>query len=99
MARTLNAFPDGHEQSKRQRYPWSEWLNGEVWELHRGSEGDVEEGKADFTVTTKSFASAVKQATTNRKGDVRIATLEGGETVVIQFMKRDDDGSTPASDE
>lgn len=86
MAKTLTAFPDEDESQKRGRYPWNEWLNGEVWELRRGTRAQVESGDADYAVTTKSFRSAVMQATTTRKGEVRTAILDEGNRLVIQFM-------------
>lgn len=86
MAKTLAAFPDEDESVKRNRYPWDKWLDGQVWELRKGTREQVEKGDADYAVTTKSFRSAVMQATTVRKGDVRTAVLDEGNKLVIQFV-------------
>lgn len=86
MAKTLSAFPDEDESQKRGRYPWDKWLDGQVWELKKGSRTEVESGEADYAVTTKSFRSAVMQATVTRKGDVRTAVLEEGNKLVVQFV-------------
>lgn len=93
MARTLDAFPDEVESVKRARYPWNTWLDGSVWELRKGTPEQVKGGEADYSVTTKSFTSAVKQAVASRKGDVRIATMDKSGKVIVQFLPADgDDG-------
>lgn len=90
MAKTLAAFPSENESVKRNRYPWDKWLDGQVWELRKGSPDEVKAQDADFHVTPKSFESAVKQAVATREGDVRVAPLrdEQGERtgLVIQFI-------------
>lgn len=99
MARTLDAFPDEKEQVKRGRYPWDQWLDGQTWELKKGSRQEVEEGKADFAVTAKSFRSAVMQAASQRNGEARTATLDDGNVLVIEFVQKDRGDSHVLSEE
>lgn len=91
MARTLDAFPDEVESIKRARYPWDTWLDGKVWELRKGTPEQVKGGEADYSVTTKSFRSAVIQATNSRKGEVRTAIMDKGNKLVVQFVPGDGD--------
>lgn len=85
MAKLLNAFPEDKESQPRGRYPWDKWMDGRVWELHQGTREEVEAGKADFHVTTKSFTSAVKQAAKSKGGEVR--TAPDGAKLTILFIK------------
>lgn len=87
MAKTLTAFPDEDESQSRARYPWDKWLDGQVWELRHGTREQVEQDDADFSVGTKSFTSAVKQAAKPRNGDARIAYKDDKTTVIVQFVK------------
>jgi hypothetical protein len=89
MARRLDSFPED-EDAPRGRYPWGKWLNGEVWELQKGSKEQVAEGNADYAVETRSFRSAVQQATRVRKGDVKTAIRNSGTSIVIQFVPKDE---------
>lgn len=80
MAKTLATFPQD-DLARGGRYPWSKWLDGQVWHLERGTRAQVEIGEADYHVTTKSFRSAVTQATKAKikagaKGRVRTAVVE-----------------------
>lgn len=103
MAKTLAAFPSEDESQRRNRYPWDKWLDGNVWELTHGSREAVAEGDADFSVTTKSFESAVKQAVSAREGAVRLAPRRNdkGERVglVIQFLPGDETPPETPDDE
>lgn len=58
---------------KRDRYPWTDWLDGQLWELKRGE---------DFTITTAGFVSAVHHAA--RESNMRVRTKRRGDTVWIQ---------------
>ena len=95
MARKLDSFPED-EDSPRGRYPWNKWLDGGVWELTKGTKDEVSAGEADFHVETRSFRSAVQQATRVRKGDVKTAIKNNGRNIVIQFVKKAD---TPDGDD
>lgn len=96
MAKLLNAFPEDKESQSRGRYPWDKWLDGRVWELHKGTREEVEAGTADFNVTTKSFTSAVKQAAKSKKGDVR--TAPDGNKLTILFVPGESAEDTESGD-
>jgi hypothetical protein len=76
MARRLDAFP----APTGTRYPWSEWLDGSVWELVRG---------ADFDSKTATFRTNVQTQAKKRGGRARskAVTADGREAVVIQFER------------
>jgi hypothetical protein len=84
MARTLDSFPDDAEQAPRGRYPWNQWLDGNPWELEKGTPEEVKAGTKDFHVAPKSFTSAAKQAARTKGGTIR--TAPKGDAVVIQFV-------------
>lgn len=98
MARRLDSFPED-EDAPRGRYPWNKWLNGEVWELQKGSKEEVSAGNADYHVETRSFRSAVQQATRTRKGDVKTAIRNNGSAIVIQFVSKADGNAVVTPDE
>lgn len=98
MARKLDSFPED-EDAPRGRYPWNKWLNGEVWELRKGSKEQVAAAEADFSVETRSFRSAVQQATRVRKGDVKTAIRDNGNAIVIQFVQKSGETLDAALDE
>ena len=67
MAKTVKAMP---ESKRASRYPWSEWLNGEVWELEPGVDFDCDPDSmrqqmyqaaaaADLSATTREFEGKV----------------------------------------
>lgn len=73
MARTLDSFPE----ARRGIYPWDEWLDGRVRELHQG---------VDYQKATKSFRSAAQQAARVRKGRVRTTVIDNGAGLALQFI-------------
>lgn len=85
MARTLEAFPE-EATIRAGRYPWNTWLNGEVWRLEHGTKEEVDRGEKDYSISTRSFRSAVTQAqkALNRKG-----TAGKARTAVIKEDKEE----------
>lgn len=77
MARTLDRFPS---MPGRTQHPWSEYLDGRVWELTPGE---------DFTAKVPTFKASAQAQAKKRGGRVRTRTLREGdrETLVIQFVR------------
>jgi hypothetical protein len=78
VARKLEQFPSPHKS----RYPWDEYLDGDVWELTVGE---------DFTSKLSTFRMNAKVQAKKRGGNVR-STLQHGEgggpdKLVIQFFR------------
>jgi hypothetical protein len=76
MARKLEAFPG----LSTRRYPWEEWLNGEVWELFSDE---------DFTAKTRTIVATARIRGRKMGGSVRTRLLQGEsgrESVVLQFQ-------------
>jgi hypothetical protein len=76
MARKLEAFP----AAAGSRYPWDEWLDGNVWELVRGE---------DFQAKLTTFRANAQGQAKKRGGRVRskAADADGRDTLVIQFHR------------
>jgi hypothetical protein len=76
MARRLDSFP----VQTGSRYPWSEWLDGTIWELTAG---------ADFSSKVSTFRANVQTQAKKRGGRARsrAITSDGREAVVIQFER------------
>ena len=77
MARRLEAFP----ASTGARYPWTDWLDGSVWELVHGE---------DFTSKLPTFRANAQIQAKRRNGRVRsraVTAADGREAVVIQFER------------
>ena len=76
MARRLDEFP-GHST---RRYPWEEWLNGEVWQLFP---------EEDFNSKSHTMVAAARARSKRMGGGLRSRTFReesGRESVVLQFM-------------
>jgi hypothetical protein len=72
-----------HEWPRRYnggKYPWDEWLDGNVWRLTVGE---------DFTVEKAAFRTAAYAAAARRlpPGKLRIANESGG--LILQFLPGD----------
>lgn len=82
MARIIEGpSPFKMGKSGKAKYPWDEWLNGEVWELTRAE---------DFpSVDCFALASTAYQAAVRYGGKVRVHFIDGrtGDRIVIQFYK------------
>lgn len=87
MARKLEAFPEGTRTVSR--YPWDEWLDGDVWELVQGE---------DYTIKSKSLRSNGQVVARKMGGRMRCAEFDGGKRMVIQFIPGPDSprGARPA---
>jgi hypothetical protein len=76
MARRLDSFPSATPP----RYPWGEWLNGEVWELRQGE---------DFRAKASTLRANAQLQAKKRGGRVhtRYFQVEGSipERVILQF--------------
>lgn len=98
MATQLDEFPAG--SSKRGLYPWDTLLDGQVWEAKRGTEEERKAGKADFSISAKSFRSAAQQAAgqPERGGKVETKILDNGNRVVLRFFKPASVTETPGDD-
>ena len=74
VARRLDSFPAAHAQ----RYPWEEWLDGNVWQLDRG---------ADYSAKATTIISNARLQARRRGGSVRTRFLKhnGQEAIVLQF--------------
>jgi hypothetical protein len=75
MPRKLTVFPAGANR----RYPWEQWLNGEIWQLFSGE---------DYFCTTRTLMTNSRSQAKRLGGKVRTRILsEGGrESIVIQFQ-------------
>jgi hypothetical protein len=77
MAKTLDTFPD--YQSSQAKYPWSDWTDGQVWQIVQGE---------DFTLSPKSMRMTIA-ARASTLG-LRVRTTVQGNTVTFQFRAKDD---------
>lgn len=71
MAKVLKQFAFGGRAGVK--YPWDEWLDGQIWELTHGK---------DFNCVVVNFRSAVYVEAKRRGKKVRISLREN--SVVIQ---------------
>ncbi len=78
MAKTLDSFPSPYLAGGRTaKYPWDEWLNGEIWQLLEG---------VDFQPKAHSFRVQVHHKAQTVGKTVRTQQIEGG--LVIQAVPR-----------
>lgn len=78
MAERLDAFPG----LSTRRYPWEEWLNGDVWQLFAGE---------DYTSKTRTIIAGARARAKRMDGGLRTRLFEeesGRESVVLQFIPR-----------
>lgn len=73
MAKVLESFEFGHD--RRSKYPWSEWLDGRIWQLERGSDFDVAPARLQTQIAKRARHAGVR---------VRTSASQDGATVVIQ---------------
>jgi hypothetical protein len=73
MAKILKEFPEGIVE--RGRYPWDEWLDGQIRLLKQG---------VDFKCKATSFVCIAHVAAARRGG--KLNTTRRGDGVVIQFV-------------
>ena len=88
MARKVDAFPEVVGQST---YPWTEWLDGGVWEL---------EPSVDFKGKVETFRSNAIAHARRRGGRIKTRVIRGkdggSDRLYIQFVSGPavDDGSS-----
>jgi hypothetical protein len=77
MPQVLDTFParPGHT-----RHPWSQWLDGRVWQLTPGD---------DFEAKIATIKQSAKSQALRRGGDVRMSVFkrDGREHLVLQFIR------------
>jgi hypothetical protein len=78
MAKRLDIFPGDHT-GPRQKYPWSDWTDGSVWQIRRGEDYDV--ATENMRVNLHMKADAL-----SRKVRTKKITDEHGEGLVFQFL-------------
>ena len=69
MARVVSSFP----RKDRSKYPWSQWFDGQVWELEKG---------ADFDCTPTSVRTSALSAAFRR--GIKVRTSQMGNKVFVQ---------------
>jgi hypothetical protein len=83
VARRVKAFPEAVRPTK---YPWADWLDGEIWELKSGE---------DFDGKPTNFRSVALSQARNRGGRVKthLQKLDDGSAkMYLQFFRDDDPG-------
>lgn len=80
MAKKLENHSWGNTRPGRARYPWEEWLDGDVWMLEK----DV-----DYQRDNVSFRVAVHQAAKSRGMSVMTESTPEG-NMIIQAIKQED---------
>ncbi len=81
MARRLKNFPTDDVPSTR-RYPWSDWTDGNPWEIRRGEDYDVATENMRVNLHMKAYGLAMKVRTKKLRD-------EQGEGLVFQFFDPD----------
>lgn len=77
MAEVVSDFPDHIPSHGNNIYPWSKWLDGQVWKLVRG---------VDFQCKPTSMRMAAVYASNRRRGTVRFSVNKKSDTVYLQFI-------------
>jgi hypothetical protein len=80
MARKVDEFPDAPSQA---RYPWDEWLDGDVWELIAGE---------DFNGKPESLRSVADVQARKRGGRIQARLIRSRETgqpdrIYLRFVR------------
>lgn len=75
--RKLDAFPESPTET---RYPWDQWLTGEIVQLFQGQ---------DYDAKTKTIVANARVQAKRRDGTVKTRLLsdDGRESVVLQFRR------------
>lgn len=82
MAEKVDHLPELDRRPAR-RYPWEDWMDGDVWKLRRGEDFDVEADVFRNRLYSVSAKKGKKVATRKRVED-------GTEILLVQFFDRDD---------
>jgi hypothetical protein len=80
MARVLDSFPSAADSG---RYPWDEWLDGQVRELIAGE---------DFTVGVEAFRRAAYTAAKERQLKIRSKAMGDNSIALVASPREDEDG-------
>ncbi len=81
MAEVLKGFEFPlHPRRAKQKYPWDEWTDGQVWQIVRGE---------DFDIRTSVMRTHLSGIARTRKLAYRSTLVRDGdrETLVFQFYK------------
>lgn len=83
MAQVVTELPKrkGGGKGRAEKYPYDEWLDGQIWQLEEG------EGK-DFQVNKMSFMTSVRGAAKKRGLKLKSRVLDNA--VVIQAEKAEE---------
>jgi hypothetical protein len=77
MARVIDGFPAAATHS---RYPWDQWLDGQVWELVAGE---------DFTSKPETIRQNAAVQAQRRGGNVKTRLVDDGDRqiVIVQMLR------------
>jgi uncharacterized protein YlaN (UPF0358 family) len=79
MAKVIAEFTD--HRTRGGKYPWAEWLDGQIWRLERG---------VDFTCSLTLIRQKIYQQSLQHGGSATVAKLvsDGKEYVEFQFLPK-----------
>lgn len=81
MAQVLSEFDfKGRRTGGHEKYPWSEWFDGQIWQLSPATEAQPE---GDFPGLADDFRTTCYSAAKRRKVSIRTSALSDG-TLVVQ---------------
>ena len=82
MARRLTDF---EFPAKNEKYPWSDWLNGETWEIAKGE---------DYDAATPSMVGMIRGHAAKLGGTVRVFNPDD-EHIVFRYSTKREKGPNP----
>ena len=90
MAEVLTEWPT-IVRTRKAKYPWDEWTNGEIWKVSKGD---------DFDSEPKTFVQGLYAHAKRHGGKVKVGTL-GEDAVVFSFSNPEGSSSAtaPTADE
>lgn len=74
MAKVVEA-PASWARTRKSKYDWDQWLDGQCWELTKGE---------DYTVSTTVLRSAANSAAKTRGLEVDFRTFDNGASVKLK---------------
>jgi hypothetical protein len=78
MAQTVTAFPNGGRRSNK--YPYDEWLDGQIWLLVRGE---------DYDISPEGMRASIHNHA-KREG-IKVKTRISDEGLFVQLVEPDED--------
>ena len=66
MAKVMKRFD--FPTSRRMRYPWDDWLDGQIWELERGKDFVVGLDQMRKNAYNAAWSRGLRARTSNNKG-------------------------------